>query len=43
MTVAAREIHLKSRPAGLPGPENFAFAERRLPAPADGQLLVRTL
>jgi NADPH-dependent curcumin reductase CurA len=43
MTVAAREIHLKSRPSGLPGPENFALVEHRLPAPSDGQLLVRTL
>ncbi|MDQ6436431.1 NADP-dependent oxidoreductase [Mesorhizobium sp. LHD-90] len=43
MTIAAREIHLKSRPAGLPGPENFELVERRLSAPADGQLLVRSL
>ena len=43
MTIAAREIHLKSRPTGLPDLENFEFVERRLPAPADGQLLVRTL
>ena len=43
MTIAAREIHLKSRPTGLPGPENFEFTERALPAPAEGQLLVRTL
>jgi NADPH-dependent curcumin reductase CurA len=43
MPVTAREIHLKSRPAGLPGPENFEFTERRLADPGDGQLLVRTL
>jgi NADPH-dependent curcumin reductase CurA len=43
VTIAAREIHLKSRPSGLPGPENFHLAERLLPEPADGELLVRTL
>jgi hypothetical protein len=43
VTIAAREIHLKSRPAGLPGPDNFELVERRLPVPAEGQLLVRTL
>lgn len=43
MTIAAREIHLKSRPAGLPGHDNFELVERTLAAPATGQLLVRTL
>lgn len=43
MTIAAREIHLKSRPAGLPGRDNFELVERTLAAPATGQLLVRTL
>ncbi|MDW6022405.1 NADP-dependent oxidoreductase [Mesorhizobium sp. BAC0120] len=43
MPVTAHEIHLKSRPSGMPGPENFEFVERRLADPADGQLLVRTL
>jgi len=43
VTVTAREIRLRSRPSGLPGPEHFELAERGLPAPADGQLLVRTL
>jgi NADPH-dependent curcumin reductase CurA len=43
VTIAAREIHLKSRPSALPGPENFALVERALPALANGQLLVRAL
>ncbi|MGO1077308.1 NADP-dependent oxidoreductase [Inquilinus sp. CA228] len=43
MSVVAREIRLKSRPEGLPGPENFELAERPLPVPQAGQLLVRTL
>jgi NADPH-dependent curcumin reductase CurA len=43
MTIAAREIHLKSRPSGLPGADNFQLVERTLPAPAAGQLLIKTL
>lgn len=43
MTLAAREIHLKSRPSGLPSPENFRLVENTLPPPVDGQLLVKTL
>ncbi|WP_395450632.1 zinc-binding dehydrogenase [Aminobacter sp. UC22_36] len=43
MSIAAREIHLKSRPTGLPGQDNFQLVERSLPAPAEGQLLVKTL
>ena len=43
MSIAAREIHLKSRPAGLPGADNFQLVERSLPDPAAGQLLVKTL
>ena len=43
MSIAAREIHLKSRPTGLPGQDNFQLVERNLPAPAEGQLLVKTL
>ena len=43
MTVAAREIHLKSRPSGTPGPDNFALVERTLPDLADGQLLAKAL
>jgi NADPH-dependent curcumin reductase CurA len=42
MAIAAREIRLKSRPAGLPGPDNFELATRVLPEPAPGELLVKT-
>jgi NADPH-dependent curcumin reductase CurA len=42
MTVAAREIHLKARPDGLPDASNFELVTRNLPEPAPGQLLVRT-
>lgn len=41
MSTVTREIHLKSRPTGLPGPENFEIASRRLDEPKPGQLLVR--
>ena len=39
----AREIHLVSRPVGMPVPEDFRLVERELPAPAAGQVLVRNL
>jgi NADPH-dependent curcumin reductase CurA len=38
---ATREIHLAARPAGWPSPDDFALVTTELPAPADGQLLVR--
>ena len=41
MSIVAREIHLKSRPDGLPTATNFIAAERPLPEPRDGQLIVR--
>ena len=36
-----REIHLISRPGGLPGESNFNLAETELPPLPDGQVLVR--
>ena len=36
-------IVLNSRPVGAPTPENFRLEENTLPAPATGQLLLRTL
>jgi NADPH-dependent curcumin reductase CurA len=41
MSVTAREIRLASRPSGWPTDENFAFADVELPAPGNGELLVR--
>ncbi|WP_022729912.1 NADP-dependent oxidoreductase [Fodinicurvata sediminis] len=43
MTVTAREIHLRSRPEGLPSRENFEMVERPLEAPKEGQILLRNL
>lgn len=43
MTVVSREVHLASRPDGLPVPENFALVERELADPADGEVLVQNL
>lgn len=37
----SREIRLKSRPEGAPGPENFELAEVEVPSPAPGEVQVR--
>lgn len=39
----AREVHLKSRPKGLPTIENFATVEVIVATPAEGEVLVRNL
>ncbi|MEZ5492677.1 MAG: NADP-dependent oxidoreductase [Gammaproteobacteria bacterium] len=39
----AREIHLVSRPAGMPRAENFRLVEVDLPAPEAGQVLVKNI
>jgi hypothetical protein len=38
-----REIRLKSRPVGIPRPENFELAETAVPTPEPGQVLVRNI
>ena len=38
-----REIHLESRPVGLPQESNFKLAEVEVAAPADGGILVKNL
>ncbi len=38
-----REIHLKSRPVGLPGAEHFEIATVELPSPGAGEVLVKNL
>ena len=40
---SSREIHLASRPLGVPTAANFAMADVQLPDPAPGQMLVRNL
>ena len=42
-TIVSRRIVLGSRPVGAPTANNFRLEEARLPAPATGQLLLRTL
>jgi NADPH-dependent curcumin reductase CurA len=39
----SREIHLKSRPAGMPTSANFELAEVAVPEPKDGEVLVRNI
>lgn len=41
MSTKARQIHLVSRPDGLPTHENFEIVEVDLPAPGPGQVLVK--
>ena len=38
---ANRQILLKSRPTGMPTPDNFELVERPVPEPGEGQVLVR--
>ncbi|HTO41230.1 MAG TPA: hypothetical protein VL026_09665, partial [Rhizomicrobium sp.] len=37
----SREIRLKSRPNGMPAPENFEMVETDVATPGPGQVLVR--
>jgi NADPH-dependent curcumin reductase CurA len=36
-----RQVLLKSRPDGAPGLDNFEFAQRLVPEPGDGEVLMR--
>lgn len=38
-----RQILLRSRPAGMPGQENFEMVERPMPKPKEEEVLTRTL
>jgi NADPH-dependent curcumin reductase CurA len=38
-----RQIVLASRPEGEPSPDNFRLVEKEVPAPGDGQVLLKTL
>lgn len=40
-SVQNREIHLKSRPVGIPTPDNFELVESPVPVPGEGEILVR--
>jgi NADPH-dependent curcumin reductase CurA len=37
-----RQILLKSRPEGAPGPDNFELAQAPVPEPGGGEVLMRT-
>ena len=43
MTLISREIHLKSRPIGLPTEENFELVETAVPEPGAGQMLIQNI
>lgn len=43
MAATNRQVRLKSRPAGIPQPENFEIVETPVPEPAEGEVLVRNL
>ena len=42
-TNSSREIHLKSRPVGIPTNENFDVVSVSIPNPGEGEVLVRNL
>lgn len=42
-SLVSREVHLISRPEGLPVPENFALVQASVPAPEKGELLVKNI
>lgn len=42
-SIAAREVHLVTRPEGMPRPENFAIVDVTLDEPGQGQVQVRNL
>lgn len=41
--VKSREIRLKSRPVGMPKESDFELAETEVPAPGEGEVLVRNI
>jgi NADPH-dependent curcumin reductase CurA len=43
MANVSREIHLKSRPTGMPTAANFELVETLIPRPGPGQFLVRNI
>ena len=43
MSISSREIRLKSRPVGVPTPDNFEIGTVELPDPAAGEVQVKNL
>lgn len=41
--ITSREIHLKNRPVGLPGEDDFELVEAAMPPIGDGEVLVRNI
>jgi NADPH-dependent curcumin reductase CurA len=42
-SVTSKEVHLASRPVGIPTRDNFSFAENTMAEPGDGEFLVKNL
>jgi hypothetical protein len=42
-TITSKEIHLASRPDGMPQPEHFTLVEKQIPELLAGEILVRNL
>ena len=43
MTPINRQVRLRERPTGMPGPQTWEFTEEPVPAPADGQFVAQVL
>lgn len=41
--IVSKEVHLTSRPEGLPTPENFDVVTRQIEEPGEGQVLIKNL
>ena len=41
--LTGHEIRLKSRPEGMPTPDNFEYAQAAVPDPKDGEVVVRNI
>ena len=39
----SREVHLVTRPEGIPVPENFTLVEEKVSPPQEGQVLVQNI
>ncbi len=43
MSIESRELHLKSRPVGMPKVQDFELVETHLPEPSTGEVLIQNI